>query len=142
MPYKNVNLIFCTLWGNISPQNYWVVQQSVSDFSLIKTQGRKITPTDFNTLHQTDYAFLKMALSLSDAKTNIVITHHVPTFFNYPEQYKNSKSATINHFYEKLLLLKDMINTDTAKRIAEQRHEVMVQYLSQFMDEWEGKDVG
>ena len=57
------------------------------------------------------------------------------------EEYKNSKSATLNHFYEKLLLLKDMMNTSTAKRIAEQRHEVMVQYLSQFMDEWEGKDV-
>jgi uncharacterized protein len=56
------------------------------------------------------------------------------------EQYKNSKSATINHFYEKLLLLKDMMNTNTAKRIAEQRHEVMVRFLSQFMDEWEGKD--
>ena len=57
------------------------------------------------------------------------------------EQYKNSKSATINHFYEKLLLLKDMMNTATAKRIAEQRHEIMVQYLDQFMHEWEGRDV-
>jgi len=57
------------------------------------------------------------------------------------EQYKNSKSATINHFYEKLLLLKDMMNTATAKRIAEQRHDVMVQFLDQFMHEWEGKDV-
>jgi uncharacterized protein len=57
------------------------------------------------------------------------------------EQYKKSNSSTINHFYEKLLLLKDMMNTNTAKRIAERRHEVMVQYLSQFMDEWEGKDV-
>ena len=57
------------------------------------------------------------------------------------EQYKHSKSATINHFYEKLLLLKDMMNTNTAKRIAEQRHAVMVQYLSQFMNEWEGKDI-
>ena len=57
------------------------------------------------------------------------------------EQYKNSKSATINHFYEKLLLLKDRMNTPTAKRIAEQRHEVMVQFLSQFMDEWAGADV-
>ena len=57
------------------------------------------------------------------------------------EEYKNSKSDTINHFYEKLLLLKDMMNTSTAKRIAEQRHEVMVQFLSQFMAEWEGKDV-
>ena len=57
------------------------------------------------------------------------------------EQYKNSKSDTINHFYEKLLLLKDMMNTPTAKRIAEQRHVYMQQFLSQFMDEWEGKDV-
>ena len=57
------------------------------------------------------------------------------------EQYKNSKSATINHFYEKLLLLKDMMNTATAKRIAQQRHDIMVQFLDQFMNEWEGKDV-
>ena len=57
------------------------------------------------------------------------------------EEYKNSKSATINHFYEKLLLLKDMMNTATAKRIAEQRHEVMLRFLDQFMNEWEGKDI-
>lgn len=57
------------------------------------------------------------------------------------EQYKNSRSATINHFYEKLLLLKDMMNTATAKRIAEQRHEVMLRFLDQFMNEWEGKDI-
>ena len=57
------------------------------------------------------------------------------------EEYKNSKSATINHFYEKLLLLKDMINTATAKKIAQQRHEVMLGYLDQFMNEWEGKDI-
>ena len=57
------------------------------------------------------------------------------------EQYKNSKSATINHFYEKLLLLKDMMNTPTAKKIAEQRHEVMLGFLDQFMKEWEGRDV-
>jgi uncharacterized protein len=56
------------------------------------------------------------------------------------DEYKNSKSATINHFYEKLLLLKDRMNTSTAKRIAEQRHEVMVKFLEQFMKEWEGMD--
>lgn len=57
------------------------------------------------------------------------------------EQYKNSKSATINHFYEKLLLLKDMMNTETAKRMAEQRHTVMLNFLDQFMNEWEGRDI-
>jgi uncharacterized protein len=57
------------------------------------------------------------------------------------EQYKNSKSATVNHFYEKLLLLKDMMNTKTAKRIAEARHQVMVDFLAQFMNEWEGTDI-
>jgi uncharacterized protein len=57
------------------------------------------------------------------------------------EEYKNSKSATINHFYEKLLLLKDKMNTVTAKQIAERRHEVMLKFLDQFMLEWEGKDL-
>ncbi|MBV6449892.1 MAG: putative protein YedJ [Anaerolineales bacterium] len=57
------------------------------------------------------------------------------------EQYKNSNSDTINHFHEKLLLLKDKMNTATAKRIAKHRHEVMVQFLNQFMDEWNGGDV-
>ena len=57
------------------------------------------------------------------------------------EEYKNSKSATVNHFYEKLLLLKDRMNTRAAKRIAERRHEIMVKFLDQFMSEWEGKDL-
>ena len=57
------------------------------------------------------------------------------------EEYKNSSSATINHFYEKLLLLKDMMNTRTGRQIAESRHEYMLQYLNQFMDEWDGKDI-
>ncbi len=57
------------------------------------------------------------------------------------EQYKKSKSATINHFYEKLLLLKNMMNTPTAKRVAEERHAVMVRFLDQFMAEWDGEDI-
>lgn len=55
------------------------------------------------------------------------------------EVYKNSTAPTINHFYEKLLLLKDKMNTNTAKLIAKERHLFMQDYLSQFYDEWEGK---
>ena len=55
------------------------------------------------------------------------------------EQYKNSEGTTINHFYEKLLLLKDLMNTATAKEIAENRHKYMQEFLQQFFLEWEGK---
>ena len=55
------------------------------------------------------------------------------------EEYKTSKAPTINHFYEKLLLLKDRMNTQTGKRIAEERHKFMEQFLDQFYSEWDGK---
>lgn len=54
------------------------------------------------------------------------------------EQYKTSTAPTINHFYEKLLLLKDNFNTATGKQIAQQRHQFMEQYLEQFYSEWAG----
>ena len=55
------------------------------------------------------------------------------------EEYKNSTAPTINHFYEKLLLLKDKMNTKTGKKIAEERHRYMEVFLQQFYNEWEGK---
>jgi uncharacterized protein len=55
------------------------------------------------------------------------------------EEYVNSKSTTVNHFYEKLFKLTDMMNTDTAKAIAREREEYMKGFLAEFFDEWEGK---
>lgn len=55
------------------------------------------------------------------------------------EEYKKSEAPTLNHFYEKLLLLKDKMNTKTGKKIAHQRHEFMELFLSQFYTEWEGE---
>lgn len=55
------------------------------------------------------------------------------------EEYKASTAPTINHFYEKLLLLKDLMNTKTASEIAKKRHIFMEQYLEQFYKEWEGQ---
>ena len=54
------------------------------------------------------------------------------------EEYKKSTAPTINHFYEKLLLLKDRMNTITGKKIAEERHQYMENFLQQFYSEWNG----
>ena len=55
------------------------------------------------------------------------------------ETYKKSTAPTINHFYEKLLLLKDRMNTNTGKQMAADRHSFMEQYLEQFYREWAGE---
>lgn len=55
------------------------------------------------------------------------------------EEYKNNEAPTINHFYEKLLLLKDKMNTPTGKQIAQERHRYMEGFLEQFYAEWEGR---
>lgn len=61
-----------------------------------------------------------------------------PEWHDSFEEYKNCAGPTINHFYEKLLLLKDLMNTGTAKKIAEERHSYMEQFLDRFFMEWDG----
>ena len=55
------------------------------------------------------------------------------------DEYKQSTAPTLNHFYEKLLLLKDRMNTPTGKQMAEQRHRFMEEYLMEFYKEWNGE---
>ncbi|MCC9168244.1 HD domain-containing protein [Pontibacter harenae] len=62
-----------------------------------------------------------------------------PVLHDNFEAYKTSTAPTINHFYEKLLLLKDRMHTASAKKLAEQRHAYMENFLSQFYAEWEGQ---
>ncbi len=62
-----------------------------------------------------------------------------PNLHMTKEEYKSSEAPTLNHFYEKLLLLKDKMNTETGKQIAQERHRFMETFLSQFYAEWDGE---
>lgn len=86
-----VRLIFSTLWSDISPERQFLIQQSLSDFRVIKNGSRLFNTDDYNLLHRENVWFLKDALKNSKNTTSVVVTHHVPTFQNYPEKYRDSK---------------------------------------------------
>ena len=74
-------------------------------------------------------------------KNRVIYDPNIPPKMNMSkEEYKNSESPTLNHFYEKLLLLKDKMNTKTGKKIAQKRHDFMVTFLSHFYAEWDGEE--
>ena len=64
----------------------------------------------------------------------------VPKLGMSKEEYQDHVTTSINHFYEKLFLLKDMMNTDTGRKMAEKRERFMRMYVDEFMAEWDGKD--
>ena len=87
---ENVKLIFSTLWTKINPANEWEMERNISDFKLIKYNGFRFSVPVFNALHQECLNFIEQELKHRNNTQTIVITHHVPTFYNYPEQYKGS----------------------------------------------------
>lgn len=77
------------------------------------------------------------AFTYGGSKNRLMYDPHIkPKNFQNLDEVKNLDNHTINHFYEKLLKLKDLINTDTAKQIAEERHRFMEIYLDEFYYEW------
>jgi predicted phosphohydrolase len=84
----NTRLIFSTLWTKISHRNQLEIRQRLSDFHAIKKDGKGFSPDDYNLLHEQALNFLKCQLAINNDGKKIVITHHVPTFLNYPELYK------------------------------------------------------
>lgn len=76
----------------------------------------------------------------SGAKGQLIYDPEIPVREKMTkDQYRNEKSTAINHFYEKLLKLKNKMNTASAKKLADERHAFLESFLEQFFDEWEGK---
>lgn len=89
--YKEVNIICTTLWSKISIAHEWEIQRGISDFHAIKWGKKRFTTREFNELHQQSLQFLESEFKNRKGQRNIVVTHHVPTFFNYPEKYRFSE---------------------------------------------------
>ena len=70
----------------INPTHQWNIQQSMADFQVIKYHGKSFVPADYNEQHIKAREFLETELARKQSKT-IVVTHHVPTFLNYPVKY-------------------------------------------------------
>jgi uncharacterized protein len=80
------------------------------------------------------------AFTYGGYKNRVLYNPEIPAVQNMSkEEYKNTEAPTINHFYEKLLLLKDLMKTEAGKSIAQKRHNFMLSYLEEFYQEWEGK---
>lgn len=80
------------------------------------------------------------AFTFGGFKNREIYNPEIPPSLNMSkEEYKNSNGPSINHFYEKLLLLKDQMNTETGRKIAYERHSFMETYLEQFKSEWNGE---
>jgi predicted phosphohydrolase len=89
--HKDVKFIFSTLWSKISVANQWIIGQLLNDFHLIKHKEARFTTTLFNQFHEQNLEFLKQELRSDKILKTAVVTHHCPTFFNYPEKYRNSE---------------------------------------------------
>ncbi len=99
--HEEVKLVFSTLWSKISSENEWNTERSVSDFQVIKYNKMRFSAPVFNQLHTDSLVFIESEIHQEEFVTTsvnrqqkigktVVVTHHVPTFINYPEQYKLS----------------------------------------------------
>ncbi|MCF8372097.1 MAG: metallophosphoesterase [Bacteroidales bacterium] len=82
-----IRFIFSTLWSKINISNQWLIERSISDFQVIKNKGDRFSAEHFNQQHDENLYFVKQELHKNYKGKTVVVTHHVPTFLNYPEQY-------------------------------------------------------
>lgn len=88
--FNDTRIIFSTMWSRISELNAWRCENGVNDFFVIEYNGRRFSVNDFNNLHQESLEFITTELDKKTDDKTIVVSHHVPTLKNYPEEYLNS----------------------------------------------------
>ncbi|WP_254093977.1 metallophosphoesterase [Dawidia soli] len=91
---RDTRLVFSTLWSQINPAKEHAIKRVMSDFKLITVNGRKINIDEYNALHADALRYLQTELTTPATQRTIVITHHRPTFLNYPERYRHSELNT------------------------------------------------
>jgi 3',5'-cyclic AMP phosphodiesterase CpdA len=87
---EGVRLIFSTLWSRIGPRYEWDIEQGLNDFNRINFGHRTFRTSDVNQLHEESLEFIKGELAQPSEKKTVMVTHHVPTLFHYPEVHRNS----------------------------------------------------
>lgn len=85
---NNVKLAFSTLWTKIGSLNQWQIENGMNDFHVIKFKGDRFTTEQYNAFHEESLAYVKNEQHRNNTDKTMVVTHHVPTFLNYPEKYK------------------------------------------------------
>lgn len=129
---------------NITAQIMFIIKHM--SFAKSLDQKIKSAPKEFYVVRDSDRLDALGAVGIARAFTyggNRKRLMHDPTkksrVLKNSKDYKNHGSSTIHHFYEKLLLLKDLMDTKTGKKIASNRDKFMREYLKQFFKEWQGK---
>jgi predicted phosphohydrolase len=88
---NDVNFLFSTLWSNIKEENRLIIENTLSDFKYISDGKSKLNTLKFNELHQNSLNFIEETLLKNQSQKNVVVSHHIPTFLNYPEEHRQSK---------------------------------------------------
>lgn len=132
---------------NIAPKIIEHVQQIIRNLSyksslgVITFQSKELDVVqDADRLDAIGAIGIARAFTYGGYKNRVLYDPEIKPQLNMTkEEYKNSTAPTINHFYEKLLLLKDLMKTDEGTKIAQHRHDFMLTYLEQFYNECDGK---
>ena len=132
---------------DVDPQTIQHVKNIIANMSFKASLGNVIFHSkEFEIVQDADRLDAIGAIGIARAfnyggyKNREIYNPDIPVVQNQSKQaYKNTTAPTINHFYEKLLLLKDKMNTPTAKKIAQSRHQYMESFLQQFYGEWNGQ---